>query len=84
MVRSLVGTMVEVGRGKAPATVLAELLESHARHQAGPTAPPQGLYLVEVFYENEPEGGPPRPPPQGADALMMAARDGRPTRCKRV
>jgi tRNA pseudouridine38-40 synthase len=52
MVRSLVGTMAEVGRGKAPATILAELLESGARHLAGPTAPPQGLYLVEVFYEN--------------------------------
>jgi tRNA pseudouridine38-40 synthase len=51
MVRSLVGTMAEVGRGKAPLTVLTELLESGARHLAGPTAPPQGLYLVEVFYE---------------------------------
>jgi tRNA pseudouridine38-40 synthase len=54
MVRSLVGTLVEVGRGKAPATVLADLLKSGARHLAGPTAPPQGLYLVEVFYENYP------------------------------
>jgi len=53
MVRSLVGTMAEVGRGKAPPTRLAELLESRARHLAGPTAPPQGLYLVEVFYDNE-------------------------------
>ncbi len=50
MVRSLVGTMVEVGRGKAPPTILAELLTSRARHLAGPTAPPQGLYLMEVFY----------------------------------
>jgi tRNA pseudouridine38-40 synthase len=50
MVRSLVGTMAEVGLGKAPPARLAELLESGARHLAGPTAPPQGLYLVEVFY----------------------------------
>jgi tRNA pseudouridine38-40 synthase len=50
MVRSLVGTLVEVGRGKTPPTILAELLASRARHLAGPTAPPQGLYLVEVFY----------------------------------
>ena len=51
MVWSLVGTMAEVGRGKAPPLILAELLERGARHLAGPTAPPQGLYLVEVFYE---------------------------------
>jgi tRNA pseudouridine38-40 synthase len=50
MVRSLVGTMVEVGLGKSPPTILAELLQNHSRHLAGPTAPPQGLYLVEVFY----------------------------------
>jgi tRNA pseudouridine38-40 synthase len=53
MVRSLVGTMVEVGRDKAPAARLAELLAGGARQLAGPTAPPQGLYLVEVFYEKE-------------------------------
>jgi tRNA pseudouridine38-40 synthase len=52
MVRSLVGTMAAVGRGKAPPALLAELLTSGARHLAGPTAPPQGLYLVEVFYAN--------------------------------
>jgi tRNA pseudouridine38-40 synthase len=50
MVRSLVGTMVQVGQGKAPSAKLAELLASGARHLAGPTAPPQGLYLVEVVY----------------------------------
>jgi tRNA pseudouridine38-40 synthase len=50
MVRSLVGTMVEVGRGKAAPEVLVELLLSGERHRAGPTAPPQGLYLVEVVY----------------------------------
>jgi tRNA pseudouridine38-40 synthase len=50
MVRSLVGTLVEVGQGKAPSARLAELLANPARHLAGPTAPPQGLYLVEVFY----------------------------------
>jgi tRNA pseudouridine38-40 synthase len=50
MVRSLVGTMVEAGRGKIPVGALADLLGSGARHLAGPTAPPQGLYLVEVSY----------------------------------
>jgi len=53
MVRSLVGTMAEVGRGKASPLILAELLAHPARHLAGPTAPPQGLYLVEVFYGAE-------------------------------
>lgn len=50
MVRSLVGTMVEVGQGKAAPGKLGELLGSRARSLAGPTAPPQGLYLVEVVY----------------------------------
>jgi tRNA pseudouridine38-40 synthase len=51
MVRSLVGTLVEVGRAKAPVSRLAELLANGVRRDAGPTAPPQGLYLVEVFYD---------------------------------
>jgi tRNA pseudouridine38-40 synthase len=50
MVRSLVGTMVEIGKGKAAPELLAELLASGERRRAGPTAPPQGLYLVEVAY----------------------------------
>ncbi len=50
MVRSLVGTMVEVGRGKRPPSHLQKLLASGDRRQAGPTAPPQGLSLVAVIY----------------------------------
>jgi tRNA pseudouridine38-40 synthase len=50
MVRSLVGTMVEIGRGRRPASDVADLLASGERTQAGPTAPPQGLYLVRVLY----------------------------------
>jgi len=50
MVRSLVGTMVEVGKGKAEPALLVELLKSGERRRAGPTAPPQGLYLVAVVY----------------------------------
>jgi tRNA pseudouridine38-40 synthase len=50
MVRSLVGTMVEVGRGKFPADHLKQVLESRDRRGAGPTAPAPGLYLVEVIY----------------------------------
>ncbi len=51
MVRSLVGTMVEIGRGKYPPEYLREALEKRDRRLAGPTAPPQGLFLVEVEYD---------------------------------
>ncbi len=50
MVRNIVGTLVEVGLGaRAPAS-LAEVLASGDRSRAGPTAPPQGLCLEQVFY----------------------------------
>jgi tRNA pseudouridine38-40 synthase len=52
MVRNLVGTLVEVGLGaRAPAS-MAELLASRDRTRAGRTAPPQGLTLEEVFYQD--------------------------------
>ncbi len=50
MVRSLVGTMVEIGRSKRPPEDLAALLQSGDRAAAGATAPAQGLFLVEVIY----------------------------------
>jgi len=50
MVRSLVGTMVEMGQGKRPPEDLAGLLASGDRAGAGPTAPAQGLFLVKVLY----------------------------------
>jgi tRNA pseudouridine38-40 synthase len=50
MVRNIVGTLVEVGRGLRPAESFRDLLEARDRTQAGPTAPPQGLYLIEVKY----------------------------------
>jgi len=50
MVRNIVGTMVEVGRGARSVQSFAELLEARDRTRAGPTAPPHGLYLVEVKY----------------------------------
>ncbi|WP_303858086.1 tRNA pseudouridine(38-40) synthase TruA [Aminicella lysinilytica] len=50
MVRIITGTLVEVGRGKITPEQMINILDSHDRGQAGHTAPPQGLYLVEVYY----------------------------------
>jgi tRNA pseudouridine38-40 synthase len=50
MVRIMVGTLVEVGTGFRPDADISRLLMEPARHKAGPTAPPQGLCLMEVWY----------------------------------
>ena len=50
MVRSLVGTLVEVGRGQRPADEMARLLAAPDRSAAGRTAPAHGLFLVKVEY----------------------------------
>jgi tRNA pseudouridine38-40 synthase len=49
MVRNIVGTLVEVGRGKQPVTWVATALKARDRKAAGMTAPPQGLYMVRVW-----------------------------------
>ena len=51
MVRAIMGTLVEIGRGQRPATSIAALLAGGSRSQAGVTAPPQGLFLVRVVYD---------------------------------
>jgi tRNA pseudouridine38-40 synthase len=50
MVRSLVGTLVEVGRGYFSVSDFVNLMKAKDRKKAGPTAPACGLYLVEVKY----------------------------------
>ncbi len=50
MVRTIVGTLVEVGKGKISPEEFKEILHSRDRRKAGPTAPPHGLFLKEVKY----------------------------------
>jgi tRNA pseudouridine38-40 synthase len=55
MVRNLVGSLLEVGRGRRPPGWIGELLEVRDRTRAGPTAPARGLTLVRVD-DGFPEG----------------------------
>ena len=50
MVRILVGTLLEVGRGRWQPQQVQSILEASDRAQAGPTAPPEGLCLMKVDY----------------------------------
>lgn len=51
MVRAVMGTLVEVGRGWRPPGQMAGLLRGGSRADAGPTAPPHGLFLARVDYD---------------------------------
>lgn len=50
MIRILVGTLLEVGRGAMPPEQVKDILEARDRKLAGPTAPPEGLCLIKVDY----------------------------------
>jgi tRNA pseudouridine38-40 synthase len=50
MVRNLVGTLLEVGRGSLTADSIPQILAARSRSAAGPTAPARGLFLVSVKY----------------------------------
>ncbi len=54
-VRSLVGTLVEVGAGRWTPERVAEALDARDRAACGPVAPADGLYLVSVRYPDDPE-----------------------------
>jgi len=51
MVRSLVGTLLKVGIGAIRPAEIPEILAARDRSRAGPTAPPYGLCLLQVFYD---------------------------------
>jgi tRNA pseudouridine38-40 synthase len=52
MVRNIVGTLLLLGRGKITLSDFERILEARDRRFAGPTAPPQGLVLEKVWYDN--------------------------------
>ena len=50
MARTICGTLLEIGRGKLPVSVIDKILKNRARHLCGPTAPARGLCLMKVEY----------------------------------
>ena len=50
MVRNIVGLLIEIGEGKYKSEDIFEILKQEDRTSAGKTAPPNGLYLKDVFY----------------------------------
>jgi tRNA pseudouridine38-40 synthase len=57
MVRNIVGTLIEVGRGRFSTSEFPAIVSAHNRTRAGVAAPPQGLYLVRVDYPRPGQGG---------------------------
>ena len=53
MVRNLVGTMLDVGRGYRQLAEIPAIIAARSRSAAGPTAPPQGLFLHSVEYPSD-------------------------------
>lgn len=53
MVRILVGTLLQIGDGIRPVSDMERLLKVRDRNLAGPTAKPEGLFLVEVVYPED-------------------------------
>lgn len=52
MVRSMVGVLAEIGRGRIAPEIIPEMLDARSRCAARDTAPARGLFLMKVFYEN--------------------------------
>lgn len=50
MVRNIVGLLIEIGQGKYKSEDVFDILKAEDREAAGITAPPNGLYLKDVFY----------------------------------
>lgn len=52
MIRIIAGTLLEVGKGRIEVSRISDMIASCDRGQSGPTAPAQGLKLIEICYEN--------------------------------
>jgi tRNA pseudouridine38-40 synthase len=50
MVRNMTGTIVDIGKGRIAPDAIRSVLKSGDRRRAGPTAPPQGLFLKKVMF----------------------------------
>ncbi len=50
MVRNIVGTLIEVGRGKFKPEYVSDIMEARDKRKCGPTAPAKGLALIKVRY----------------------------------
>ncbi len=68
MVRTMVGTLVDVGRGRFRPGDVEKILESRDRERAGPVMPARGLFLVRVFYRTKSGAG------EGRDILSRPTR----------
>jgi tRNA pseudouridine38-40 synthase len=53
MVRAIVGTMIDVGRGKINLEDFVQIIESKNRSEAGMSVPAHGLFLVDIEYPTE-------------------------------
>ena len=69
MVRNIAGALARVGRGERPGSWIAECLQAKDRALIGKTAPPQGLFLVQVTYPGKDF------PPGGLPPLIAASGD---------
>jgi tRNA pseudouridine38-40 synthase len=63
MVRNIASALLDVGRGARSPHWVSDILRGRARDRLGATAPPDGLYLVEVRFGPDTSVGGFRPPP---------------------
>ena len=54
MIRTLIGTLIQIGRQHRPASAILDVLQARDRRAAGPCAPARGLVLERVFYDEGP------------------------------